>query len=229
MSTGESMAEITYTAMKRDVIRCVLKPGAVVLEAELAKVYGTSKTPVREAIGQLRREGFVQTLPRRGTLISPISVEDVQHIFFLRTLLQPDAAALAAGRATGDQLKALADLSDRATALEQQTHNDWADLLEANRLFHVAVADLSGIPRLASMISGLLEEVERFYNSHGEHEHQHTPERHHRELLEAIVGGNPEGARLVVAESIRASRQHLIESLLGDRSTSPSLRMVGES
>ena len=224
-----SMSESVYAALKRDIIRCVLPPGQIVVESALAETYGTSKTPIREALGALSREGFIQTLPRRGTLITPISVQDVQHTFFLRMLMQPEAAALAANRATGEQLKHLARLSEAASAYEDSNSHAWADLLQANREFHVAVAQMSGIPRLASMISGLLEEVERFYNSHGEHEHRHTPEHNHRQLLEAIVSGDADQARLVVSEGIRASRQHLIESLLDDQQIASMLRLVGDN
>jgi len=209
-----SLAEQAYSTLKRDIISCRIRPGEMVVESDLAAAYGMSKTPIREALNLLRSEGFVQVLARRGTLIKPIDVQDVQHTFFLRMLLEPEAAALAASRATGEQLKHLTELTtpdpERTGPVSQ------ADRLIRNRLFHVALAEASGIPRLIAIIGSLHEEVERFYNSERlRASGDPTAERHH-EMLEAVVTGDADRARTLATESIKASRQHLIEQLLAD-------------
>jgi DNA-binding GntR family transcriptional regulator len=220
-----SLSEQAYTTLKRDIISCRLRPGQIVVESELAAQYGMSKTPIREALNLLRKEGFVQILPRRGTLVKPIDVQDVQHTFFLRSLLEPEAAALAASRATGEQLKRIAELSE-ATNVESASKSSLpADRLRANRLFHIAIAEASGIARLTDIIGALHEEVERFYNSERMRRVGDPTGKHHHELLEAIVGGDPESARTLMADSIRASRQHLIETLIEDP-RGPALRVV---
>ena len=212
--------------LKRDIISCKLRPGQLVGEGELAAEYGMSKTPIREAINLLRQEGFVQILPRRGTLIKAIDVQDVQHTFFLRMLLEPEAAALAASRASGDQLKQLANLSEATQVRSTGKILSQADRLENNRLFHVAIAEASGIARLVEMIGGLHEEVERFYNSERLRHAGDPTGEHHHELLDAIVSGDADRARSLMADSIRASRQHLIETLIEDP-RGPGLRALG--
>lgn len=210
-----SLAQQAYTTLKRDIISCKLRPGEVVVESELAVAYGMSKTPIREALNLLRNEGFVQVLPRRGTLIKPIDVQDVQHTFFLRMLLEPEAAALAATRATGEQLKRLTDLASAPPA-DRNAPATQADRLLRNRLFHVALAEASGIPRLIAIIGSLHEEVERFYNSERLRASGDPTGQHHHTILEAVVTGDAEQARSLMTESIKASRQHLIELLLED-------------
>jgi DNA-binding GntR family transcriptional regulator len=220
-----SLAEQAYDTLKRDIISCKLRPGQLVIEGDLAAQYGMSKTPIREALNLLRREGFVQTLPRRGTLVTPIDVQDVQHTFLLRMLLEPEAAALAAMRATGQQLKALAELSDATDGGKSSKRPAPGDALRLNRQFHIAIAEASGIPRLAEMVASLHEEVERFYNTERVQGAGDPTGRHHHELVEAIVTGDPDRARTLMADSIRASRQHLIETLIEDP-RGPGLRMV---
>lgn len=210
-----SLAQQAYTTLKRDIISCKLRPGDIVVESELAIAYGMSKTPIREALNLLRNEGFVQVLARRGTLIKPIDVQDVQHTFFLRMLLEPEAAALAATRASGDQLKRLTELSAPAL-LERGGTLSQADRLLRNRLFHVALAEASGIPRLIAIVGSLHEEVERFYNSERLRASGDPTGEHHHTILEAVVTGDAERARSLMTESIKASRQHLIELLLED-------------
>jgi DNA-binding GntR family transcriptional regulator len=228
--TRISLADQAYTNLKRDIISCKLRPGHLIVENELAVAYGMSKTPIREALNLLRKEGFVQVLPRRGTLVKPIDVQDVQHTFFLRMLLEPEASALAASRATGEQLKRLAELSETdhasGTALSSTAASSpEAERLTFNRLFHVAIAEASGVPRLASMIGGLHEEVERFYNSERLRAMSGPPGVLHHALLTAIVEGDPEKARSLMADAIKASRQHLIESLIEDPRP-PSLKSL---
>jgi DNA-binding GntR family transcriptional regulator len=209
-----SLAQQAYAALKRDIISCKLRPGEVVVESELAVAYGMSKTPIREALNLLRNEGFVQVLPRRGTLIKPIDVQDVQHTFFLRMLLEPEAAALAATRATGEQLKRLTELATAPAAGTGPPNQ--AERLLRNRLFHVALAEASGIPRLIAIVGSLHEEVERFYNSERLRASGDPTGEHHHTILEAVVTGDAEQARSLMTESIKASRQHLIELLLAD-------------
>lgn len=214
-SKHASLAQQAYITLKRDIISCKLRPGEVVVESELASAYGMSKTPIREALNLLRNEGFVQVLARRGTLIKPIDVQDVQHTFFLRMLLEPEAAALAASRATGEQLKRLTELATTPAA-ERGGQVPQADRLLRNRLFHVALAEASGIPRLIAIVGSLHEEVERFYNSERLRTSGDPTEQHHHELLEAVVIGDAEKARQLMTDSIKLSRQHLIELLLED-------------
>jgi DNA-binding GntR family transcriptional regulator len=212
--TQVSLAEQAYSTLKRDIISCRLRPGEIVVESDLAAAYGMSKPPIREALNLLRKEGFVQVLPRRGTLIKPIDVQDVQHTFFLRMLLEPEAAALAGTRATGEQLKRLTELTKSGP--EGAGPASQADRLIRNRLFHVALAEASGIPRLATIIGSLHEEVERYYNSERLRTSGDPTVEHHHEMLEAVVTGDADRARTLTTESIKASRQHLIELLLAD-------------
>ena len=212
---AQSLALQAYEALKRDIISCALSPGAMVVEGTLARHYGMSKTPIREALGLLAKEGFVQSVPRRGTLIAPISVSDVQHTFFLRMLLEPEAAALAAQRVTEPQLDELEILLEAASDTTDGDPSP-AEIFGANRRFHTAVADAAGVPPLAAMIGGVLEQVERFYNSHPMGAGHGPHNRRHDDLLRALRTHDAQAAKTVATESIRRSRQHLLTSMIED-------------
>src|SRR5438445_603484 len=108
---GRSLTARVYQDLKRDIMTCALRPGAEVYEGQLAERYGVSKTPIREALNTLRQEGYVRVLPRRGYVVAPVSVEDVQEVFHVRLLLEPSAAELAAQRVSGEQLVELRRLA----------------------------------------------------------------------------------------------------------------------
>jgi len=218
---SRSLTARVYQDLKRDIIRCALRPGQDVYEGQLAERYGVSKTPIREALNTLRQEGYVQVMPRRGYRISPVSVQDVQHIFHVRLLLEPSAAELAAQRVSGPQLAELRRLAQHRPGQSQSEH------MISNRDFHLAIAEASGNPRLVTFIGRLLEDVERLYHlgiefntsdaSHGDH---------HQGLVEALMKGDPHLAREMMADAVQASRQRVMESLIGSKAAARALYVV---
>ena len=104
------MSEDVYRALKRDVLTLVHRPGEPLRELELAERYGSSRVPVREALGRLHQEGLADSVPYKGFFASPISVKDISDTFELRVLLEVHSVRLAARRADDESLEALARL-----------------------------------------------------------------------------------------------------------------------
>ena len=223
--TTGGLTQRVYEQLKKDLTRGVYRPGEALHEADLAARHHVSKTPVRESLNLLAREGWVDVVPRLGYIVSSISIRDVQDVFQLRLLLEPAAAQLAAERITEDQLRALRPLSRIV-----YRHNDpdsYAEFLAANREFHTAVARASGNKRLGDVVERLLEEMERFFHlglgirdSSGEMAHEHT------ELIEALVEGNGTKASEIMREQVTMSRRRVIEAILADDSAEPALVRV---
>lgn len=213
-----SLSEKAYDALKDDILRCALAPGEFVTEADLAERYGVSKTPIREALNLLSQEGFIQSVPRRGTLIRPIELRDIQQTYLLRGLLEPPAAALAAEKANGEQIEALGSLLDGMTEHSQNSDGSERlrhEQLRSHRQFHLAIGEASGIPRLARMINSLHEEVERSMNANAHLGGALTFGDMDRELFEAIANGDAQTSQELAAKSVEVSRQSLIEAFLG--------------
>jgi DNA-binding GntR family transcriptional regulator len=204
------MAEQAYSSLKRDIIRCRLRPGDVIMEARLAEQYGMSKTPVREAINLLRREGLVVVVPRRGTFVKSMDIGDVQDTYRLRRLLEPEAAVLASQRASADDLDRLEALSAATLAKDASR----PDLNEANRLLHVAIAEVARVTLMVPMINRVHEEVERFFNLRGELGRPSYTSVNHGRLVETIRRDSEDEIRTVVTEGIERSRQYMLDTLL---------------
>lgn len=204
------MAERAYASLKRDIIRCHLRPGDVIVEAWLAQRYGMSKTPVREAINALRREGLVVVVPRRGTFVKPTDLGDLQDTYRLRRLLEPEAAVLAAQRADAEDLDRLDALSAATVAANASR----PDRNEANRLLHVAIAEVARVSLMIPMINTLHEEIERFLNLRGELGQPPYTSVNHGRLVETIRSGSEEKIRQVALEGIERSRQYMLDTLL---------------
>ncbi len=203
-----------YEAIKRDIVRCELQPGSQVSETGLTGRYGVGRAAVRTALNRLFQERLVQPVPRQGYLIAPITFKHVRDLFAVRRLLEPEAARVAATRATQQQIDELADLA-RSARYRLGDAASAEEFLRRNTAFHVGIARVTGNERLAGIIAGLLDEMERLFHfglmlrdRNDEMYHEHS------DLVEALMSSDAERAARVVAEQIDAAQTMVTDALL---------------
>lgn len=211
MNKPVSMADRAYEMLKRDILRCRFRPGSAIVDTYLATEYGMSRTPIREAMNLLRREGLVVVIPRRGTLVKPIDFGELQDTYLMRQLVEPEAAVLASRRASSADLAALEELGEASVSADA----DSATLNERNRLLHVKIAELSRIPLLAQTVNALHEDIERFLNYRGSQGRPYTATNHGR-IVDAIRDGSEEDIRRIVLAGIERARTHMLEGLMAN-------------
>jgi DNA-binding GntR family transcriptional regulator len=214
---GSATARV-YGILKEQILTCQLPPGAGLNEGRLAEQLSVSKTPIREALAMLSHEGFIEVLPRQGYRVTDLTLADVQEIFNLRLLLEPAAAALAAERATADQLQALRSLAEEH--VEVDSDEGFAAMIAQSREFHVRLAEASGNRRLAETLQHLLEEMQRLYLS-GLNLRQSVEDQRgeHRDLVAALLKGNHHLAHDIAVRQIESSRERVMDALLGAMSS----------
>ncbi len=128
-----SLSDQAFYAIRELIVTLELAPGAVVNERELTEQLGIGRTPVREALRRLAQEKLVEVYPRRGIFVTAIDVRDLARLCEVRAVLEPEAARLAAERATQLDLDGLSELlnalgtpqgrDDKALiALDQRIH-----------------------------------------------------------------------------------------------------------
>jgi DNA-binding GntR family transcriptional regulator len=111
ISVVDLAADRAYLAIRGLIVSLELPPGAVIDERQLMQRLGLGRTPVREALRQLAQEQLVEVFPRRGMFVTGVDVRDLARISEVRGALEPEAARLAAERATDEERDELADLS----------------------------------------------------------------------------------------------------------------------
>jgi len=112
ISVVDLAVDRAYLAIRGLIVSLELPPGAVIDERELMRQIGLGRTPVREALRKLAQEQLVEVFPRRGMFVTGVDVRDLARISEVRTALEPEAARLAAERATDDERQELTDLSN---------------------------------------------------------------------------------------------------------------------
>lgn len=209
-----SRTSTAYEAIKRRIIRLEIPPGGGFTEAQVAAELGLSKTPVREALAQLRRERLVEIDARSGCRAAPVTLKDTIDLAAFRGLLEGEAASLAAGRLTDiTQLQALERLCQASYRPEDPASID--EFLERNTEFHCTIAHAGGNARLAAALQDALHQMERlfriglmFSSRADEIIHEHT------DMLDAIKAGDAEQARGVAVAQARAAQKMILDGLL---------------
>ncbi|WP_426957451.1 GntR family transcriptional regulator [Muricoccus radiodurans] len=207
-----SLTERAAAALRHDILACRLAPGDTISEAAASARLGLGKAPVRAALARLSEEGLVQALPRRGWVVSLVTIRDIHEVFDLRLLIEPEAARRAAGRVDAEALRKL----DAVCACSYRMEDEESTLtfLAANKAFHVAVADLSGNGRLARQVDRLLDESTRMLvlglrrrDRSGDISHEHHA------LIEAMALGRAAEAAAIMREQVSASRAMVLAAL----------------
>jgi DNA-binding GntR family transcriptional regulator len=129
--------------LEEAILEGSLKPGERLRAEALARRFGTSRTPIREALLQLEADGLVDVEPNRGAVVRPFDREDLLDLYRVRALLEPAAAALAARRIAVAQVDALETLCDVAETAPVE------DQIAYNEQFHRIVGEAAGSPRLS--------------------------------------------------------------------------------
>ncbi len=206
-----SLAEKAYHAIRDLIVSLELAPGAVIEEPELMERLGIGRTPVREALRRLAHEQLVEVYPRRGMFVTGVDVRQLARLSEVRAVLEPEAARLAAERATDADRLEIADLLDELSgdggddrelmALDERIHGAvyraaHNDLLEATLAQYYVLA-----LRIWSMALGSV-------SVRGQHELEEAVHAH-RALLEAIRDGD--GPR--AAETMRAHVQNFEQAM----------------
>jgi DNA-binding GntR family transcriptional regulator len=212
-----SLTERVYAMLRSEILTCVLEPGREVSEAELAERFDVSKTPVREALANLRSEGLVRTFPRRGYQVVPVTFGDMNELFDLRTILEAGAAELACQRITDAEIDNLNRLAD--VVYDRSEQPSLKRFIQANRDFHIAIAKASGNERLYHLLSRQIDELERFFylGARLRDVSSETQSDHHV-IVETLRKRDPAAAREIMIRHNEVTRQGLFQALASSRS-----------
>jgi len=150
-NSSRLLRETVYEQLRADMISCRLAPGTEIREAELAARFEVSKSPVRDALMRLEREGLVISLPRQGYRVAPVSLKDVQDMFHLRAALERACMERIVLYASDEQLEEL-------NAFRHFNASEWnGGFVVYNRAFHHRLAQLGTNIRMRDHLIDLID------------------------------------------------------------------------
>jgi DNA-binding GntR family transcriptional regulator len=209
METRGNKKVWVYENLKRRIINIELAPGSPVIEADYAEELKVSKTPVREALRQLERDGLVVNVPSRGSMISHITSREIHDVFQIREIIEAGAAkraALQRGNAELAELRAENEKNLGNAALADEHVHEWGEWED----IHLIIVRSLGNTGLVEVYLGLLDRIMRIRNYYGKRlsnrRYQDIIVEHNR-IADAILRGDAEEAEAMMQEHLlNASR-----------------------
>ncbi len=208
---SETLSENVFRRIQAAIVKGEIAPGSKISEPELARTYGISRGPLREAIHRLEGQRLVVRIPHVGARVVSLSHAEMIELYEIRESLEGMACRLAAQRMTSeeiDELRRVLDTHERDAAFQAgvgyyQQEGDFD--------FHYRIIQGSGNRTLSQMLCGELYQLVRMYRI----QFSTTPNRprqafaeHHR-ILDAIAERDGELAELLMRRHIGASRRNI--------------------
>ncbi len=207
---------MAYAELKEQIVTCQLMPGAPLRYEGLTRQLGLSRTPVREAILRLEKEGFVDVRPRMGTFVSHLNVREIHEMYEVRSALEALAARQVAGKIDRGRLAAV---EERLRALPTHGDVDFKALSEAGQLVHRLIVESSNNAVLVRFLESLRDHFRRYRSlSLAIPEKVLSSHQEHLEILAALKRGDGEGAAALIEAHFTNAARFLLESLLSSRS-----------
>jgi DNA-binding GntR family transcriptional regulator len=188
LPAARTLADQVYQAVRARIMAGALAPGTFLREKDL-EAMGVSRTPIRDALGRLASEGFLERLPHRGFRVPEESLASLLELYPIVAALELLAGRLALERFTPDDVTRLRAINARLA--EARDRGDVRGMLELNTEFHRLISERGGNRRLALLLDDLrsqLTRLELWYYSGRERTQRSIQE--HEEIIAAIERGD---------------------------------------
>jgi len=195
--TKNSLTTMVYENLVSMFLTHQLVPGQILNRRTLAVEFGVSVAPVLEALVQLEREGFVESVHRRGTIVSPVRENDVYERLVLREALECCAVRLYCGDTIAKHME---ELKAYATVMDAQPHTDFTHLKWEITL-HASLVNLAGLPLLTREFVRIFR-VGVFCNINRMISTSWTQQQKHVQLLDKLMTANPDEAEIAMRDHL---------------------------
>lgn len=205
----ESKQEVAYQFIKDSIINNKFLPNTMLVENNLCNMLGFSKTPIREALRRLTSEGFVEFIPEKGCFVSVLTFREFIDIFDAREALEGMAARLCAQY--GD-VQVASQLSEQISRFKKYLAiRDFEQVLDADTKQHGIIVNASRNARLGTFLDTLTQQIKRVrLITMEDFERLSLSYNEHKQIVDAIIEGDPDLAETACRTHIRSTKNFLI-------------------
>jgi DNA-binding GntR family transcriptional regulator len=201
-----------YATLKHRILTCSMLPGQRIVEKDLCKEMHVSRTPLREAFNRLSLEGLIVLSPYRGYAVAPVTVQGYQELCELRRIVEGGSAALAAQRASAEDVQRLNGVATtRYTPGDRETYVGY---LRANSAFHLALVQSTRNQQLEAIVMSALDRHQRplYLGLDVGIDGQASTNEHHG-IIDAVRNHDPEQARALMVSHIAKAEDRIVKAL----------------
>lgn len=211
-SKNRSTAEETYLSLRTDIIYGRIAGGTPLVEDELAELYNVSRTPIREAMKRLEKDGLVICYPYRGSFVKEFTEKDVEEIFTIRKALEGICCRVAAEVITEENIRVLEENHQKSKEALMREDIVLADQLGDN--LHLAIRTISNNSHIQDIFEQLSGQQEYFnvFTSKLEGRMQRSLEEHEA-ILNALKLHDGDLAEQKMREHMDSTMQEMLTSV----------------
>jgi DNA-binding GntR family transcriptional regulator len=204
----KTIRQKVYEHLKDAIFYGEYKPGDRLVESEIGKSIGTSRTPVREALHTLEREQLISSIPRVGYTVNEISIKDFDEMCEIRLVLEGLALRWAMEKMPQQLLSALTE--NIFEAEQQIDEDDIKAFIEIDTAFHDIIADLAGSEHLKELIKNIRRYV-IYFRVHSIHQIANVNSiiAGHKAILVAVEKGDMEGVQVALKNHVYQSKEDI--------------------
>ncbi|CAH5431687.1 HTH-type transcriptional repressor RspR, partial [Serratia marcescens] len=206
---GVSLNELAYRRFKQALVTLSYKPGEYLNTAQVMNDLDMGRTPINQAIHRLANEGLLQVIPRKGVMVSPLSMDDALELIEVRLANEMLCMQLASQRITERQIATLTELNRQIEAASQE--RDRVRMMTLDHEFHQELAQIAGNNMLADILSVLHARAQRFWASTLSREgHMREVIDEHRAIIAALATQDSAAAAEAAQAHILSFRSALL-------------------
>lgn len=210
-----SVTDQVYEVLKKRILSRQFRPGQRLNLDELEQQLGVSRTPLKDALNRLAMESLVEILPRKGTYVTTLTVEELKEVFEVRQVLELYAAKLSIHRITPAKLQEMHDLvTDLEILIDNNTYSDYQAFMAKDRDLHLLIVELAGNRKLLELYKSLNVHVQiaRAFYVQIDKRVQDT-HKEHRAILQAFEAKDWEALERTLNRHIEAIKGGILEHL----------------
>ncbi|WP_442878734.1 GntR family transcriptional regulator [Brenneria sp. g21c3] len=209
--SGLSQNELAYRRFKQSLVTLNYKPGEYLNTAQVMNDLDMGRTPVNQAIHRLANEGLLQVIPRKGVMVSPLSINDALELIDVRLTNERLCIRLASQRVTQAHIAELRDLNQQIAEASQA--RDRILMMTLDHEFHQMLAQIAGNSTLSDILSVLHARSQRFWASTlSREEHRQEVVEEHRAVIDALAQQDAAAAEAAVEAHILSFRHALLHA-----------------
>lgn len=206
---GVSLNELAYRRFKQALVTLSYKPGEYLNTAQVMNDLDMGRTPINQAIHRLANEGLLQVIPRKGVMVSPLSMDDALELIEVRLANEMLCMRLASQKITERQIAMLTELNRQIEAASQE--RDRVRMMTLDHEFHQELAQIAGNNMLADILSVLHARAQRFWASTLSREgHMREVIDEHRAIIAALAAQDSAAAAEAAQAHILSFRTALL-------------------
>lgn len=209
---NKPIRDIAYETLKHAIVIGEIPAGSRIVETDYAERMHISRTPLREALRKLERDGLVEYLPRRGVMVRTFTVADVDEIYTIRNALEMLTLPAVVANATEEDIRELREILNVMDPLDRA--NDIEGVSPKARAFHSRFTSISGQNRIVHIIENQDQYLRRFSQiSIAKEKRRHAAHQEHHDMVTLVEARDVESLEKLVRKHIERSKETCLAAL----------------